>query len=151
MAFLNPCSQYRQTQIITAPPERLVLMSYDGVIRFLEEARLALLQGKPAGAHEKLVRAQDILAELMCSLNLEYEVSGVLYRLYDYFCSRLVIANVRKEIGPIEEILGFLRDLRQVWYESCCQKNSAAPQNFSDARRVEAFPGESVKEEGKGS
>ncbi|NPV29189.1 MAG: flagellar export chaperone FliS [Firmicutes bacterium] len=120
----NPYEKYREVQVLTASPERLVLLLYEGAIRFLEEARAALDGGDLAKAHERLTRTQDILTELITGLDFNYEVSSNLYRLYDYFRRRLVEANVRKDPGAVQEVLRFLKELRDTWREAVVSRKA---------------------------
>lgn len=124
MAVANPYEKYREVQILTASPERLVLLLYEGAIRFLEEARAALDGGDLAKAHERLTRTQDILTELITGLDFSYEVSSNLYRLYDFFRRRLVEANVRKDPGAVQEVLRFLKELRDTWREAVVSRKA---------------------------
>ncbi len=124
MAVANPYEKYREVQVLTASPERLVLLLYEGAIRFLEEARAALDGRDLAKAHERLTRTQDILTELITGLDFNYEVSSNLYRLYDYFRRRLVEANVRKDPGAVQEVLRFLKELRDTWREAVVSRKA---------------------------
>ncbi|MDH7577278.1 MAG: flagellar export chaperone FliS [Bacillota bacterium] len=118
MVVVNPYDQYRQAQVLTAPPERLVLMLYDGAIRFLDEARAALNARDTARVHERVTRVQDILTELMATLDFSYEISGNLYRLYEYLHGRLVQANLKKEAAPLDEVQRLLRELCDTWTQA---------------------------------
>lgn len=122
MAMVDPYGQYRRTQVLTASPERLVLMLYEGAIRFLEEAKAAIGERNLAKVHEKLVRAQDVFSELMSNLDMRYEVSKPLAGLYDYFQRRLIEANAKKDVSLIDEVLELVRPLRDAWAEGCCRK-----------------------------
>lgn len=124
MAVMNPYEKYREVQVLTASPERLVLLLYEGAIRFLEEARSALDGGDLVRAHERLTRTQDILTELIAGLDFSYEVSGNLYSLYDYFRRRLVEANVRKDPAAVQEVLGFLKELHHTWREAVVSRKA---------------------------
>ncbi len=111
--------QYRQMQIQTAKPEQLLLMLYDGAINFLKKARIAIEEKKIEEAHTSLIRAQDILTELMSSLNMDVgEIAMNLFRLYEYMHHRLVEANVNKDVKPVDEVLGLLQGLREAWEEA---------------------------------
>ena len=115
---LNNCglqSQYLQAAINTAPPGRLLLMLYDGAIGFLTQAIEGLGRCDYEEANRLILRAQDIIAELISTLDMKYEVAHSLYRLYDYFNHRLVEANVKKDGVPVEEVQGYLRELRETW------------------------------------
>jgi flagellar protein FliS len=105
----------------TAPPGQLVLMLYEGAIRFLEKALAGFSKEDPAEfnstINNNILRAQEILRELDMSLNLVEggELALHLRRLYDYFDRRLTESNVKKEAGGIHEVISRVSDLRNAW------------------------------------
>lgn len=125
---INPYQQYKETQFQTASREKLILMLYDGAIRNLHQAQRSLKEGNFEGTNNNLTKAQDIINELMVSLNLDVgEIAHNLYQLYDYMRRRLIMANTQKKEEPIKEVLGMLKELRDVWKEAMLkvQKNKA--------------------------
>ncbi|MGQ9556364.1 MAG: flagellar export chaperone FliS [Desulfurispora sp.] len=115
MSLPNPYQQYRQNAISSAAPGELTLMLYNGAIKFLYQAREALETRNVSGAHEALVRAQEIVQYLHDTLDMQYEISGNLAALYDFMLRRLCQANIKKETSPVEEVLPLLEDLRDTW------------------------------------
>lgn len=114
----NPYQQYRDTQVKTANQGKLILMLYDGAIRFLREAEENIPLKKYDIVNQRIVRTQDILTELMVSLNMSAgELSGNLYRIYEYLNRRLIEANIKKDVTILREVLQHLGDLREVWDE----------------------------------
>lgn len=112
-------NRYMEVQVQTAPPENLVLMLYDGAIRFATQAKADLATGNREAAHNNLTRAQDIMGELMGSLNMELgEIAENLFSLYEYMQYRLIEANIKRSAGHIDEVLQMLRELRQAWAEA---------------------------------
>ncbi len=108
------------TQITTAPPEKLVLMCYDGVIKFSHRAIESMEQKKTEEAHNHILRAQAIVAELQASLRLDAgEVAQNLNRLYDFVRTHLVEANVRKDPGRLRDVIDIMSTLREGWAEAC--------------------------------
>src|SRR5690554_5699576 len=100
----NPYERYRQTQIQTASPLDLIIMMYDGAIRFINQAKKALAEKEFAPANNALQRAQDIIDELNINLNPEAgEIAANLRNLYLFINQRLIEANVKKD-GEILEI-----------------------------------------------
>jgi flagellar protein FliS len=94
-------------------------MLYDGALRFARQARVSLAEGRMQDAHNDLTRAQDILGELMGSLNMDAgDVAHNLFRLYEFIQYRLIVANVRKSAEPIDDVLQLLGDLRATWAEA---------------------------------
>jgi flagellar protein FliS len=117
----NPWDSYRKVATQTATPGQLVLMMYDGAIRFLELSLTGFDYTDPGKFNETISnnirRAQAIVSELNASLNMERggDVAMNFRRLYNYFDRRLQLANMKKQRAPIEEILGRLRVFRESW------------------------------------
>ena len=116
----NPYHQYQEANLETASQGKLLLMLYDGAIRFLMTSQLALEQQRWTDAHQANMRAQDIVNELMMSLNMEAggDIANNLFRLYDYMNWRLVQANVKRDAAGLKEVVSLLRDLREAWVEA---------------------------------
>lgn len=116
---------YQEQQVLTASPQQLLLMLYDGAIRFLKIGRKAQLAGDTEKSHQNLVRAQKIIAEFMGSLDLELggEAAQNLLQLYEYLHHQLVQANLKKEIALIDEVLGHLSELRKTWAQAIAIAN----------------------------
>lgn len=127
----NPYAQYQQAQIDTASPERLLLMLYEGAIRFLNAGKKAILERKFDVAHTNIVKAQDIIVEFMATLNMKDggEFAKNLFDLYEYLNRRLSDANMSKNAAIIDEVLGFVRDLHEAWVQAA--KNLAAERSAS--------------------
>lgn len=113
----NPYLKYRVNSIETADPVRLVLMLYQGALRFTQRGIQASERGEIQLAHDSYVRAQAIVAELMSSLNLEAggELARNLMALYEYCHRRLVEANCRKSVTPAAEVVDLIRELLSAW------------------------------------
>ena len=115
----NPYQRYVDAATETASPLELVLMLYQGVLRFTSQAIQAVERHDVNEAHRSLVRAQDIITELAASLNRE--VGGAtaegLLALYDYSYRQLVDANVRKDVAPAEAVAEIFRELLPAWQE----------------------------------
>lgn len=114
----NPYQQYKANAVMTASPEELTLMLYDGIIRFLNQAKEAISSRDMQTAHERLVRVQDILNELNATLDRNYDISANLASLYDFMIRKTVEANVKKDVAIIDEVLGLARDLRDTWQQA---------------------------------
>lgn len=120
-------AKYLEVQVATAPPEKLVLMCYDGIIRFLNQAQQTLARGDLEGGHTSIVRAQAIIAELKGSLNMEMgEIPQNLARIYDFLHKHLVEANIQKDAGKVSEALRVATGLRGAWEEVPQVNRSAA-------------------------
>ncbi len=117
----NQLRAYRETQIKTATPGRLIVMLYDGAIKSLNIAieLLEKKEGKLDVVSNNIIKAQDIISELMVSLDFEKggEIAKNLFSIYMYMNRELLSANVKKEIPPLKNIRKFLMDLRESWNE----------------------------------
>lgn len=109
---------YRQVQVTTAPQQELVNMMYKGVIRFAAQAKAAIQRGSIEEANRLSIKVQDILAELMSSLNYDVPLANHLHQLYEYMHRKVVQANVQKNIGPLEEVTNLMRQLSETWEEA---------------------------------
>lgn len=114
---------YRQVATQTASPGQVVLMLYNGIIRFLEQARLGFGLDDPKEYNEainnNIQRAQAIINEMNLSLNLAEggEFAQRMRGLYDYMDRRLQEANIAKTEPPIVEVLKHVTVLRDAWSE----------------------------------
>lgn len=115
---------YQAQAVLTASPGQLVLMLYDGALRFLGHARDSLQAPdenprRIEFINTNLLKAQNILAELQSCLNHEAggDHAANLDRLYDYYLRRLFEANLRKKAEPVIEVEKLVRELRDGWAE----------------------------------
>ncbi|HHY92778.1 MAG TPA: flagellar export chaperone FliS, partial [Firmicutes bacterium] len=114
MLGANPYAKYKEMQVTTASPGQLLLMLYDGGIRFCREAEVALTAGRLEEGHRLLLRAQDVVTELRSTLNLEAgPVAHNLDSLYEYMQRQLIEANIRKAAQPVQEVAELLAGLRE--------------------------------------
>jgi flagellar protein FliS len=118
---------YQAQAVLTASPGHLVLMLYDGALRFMGHAREALQSSEDTPRrieiiNNNLIKAQNILTELQANLNHEAggDHAANLDRLYDYYVRRLLDANVKKTVEPVIEVEGLVRQLREGWAEMLC-------------------------------
>jgi flagellar protein FliS len=114
----NAFEQYKQNTVLTATPEELTLMLYEGAIKFINIGKICIQNGEIQKAHEAIIRAQDIIIELISSLDMKYEISKNLKNLYDFMMNRLVDANISKSSQPLDEVLGLMTELRDTWKEA---------------------------------
>lgn len=113
---------YKESSVLTAPPERLVVMLYDGTLRFLARAAAALREGRPPGAvGEPLKRADAILDELLSTLDHERggEIAAALQPIYVFCRRRLVEAQIEADADKVDEVAGLVRELRDSWAQLC--------------------------------
>ena len=118
---MNPLRSYKETQIKTATPGKLILMLYDGAIRHLNQALQDMdnEHRRYDSISNSLIKAQDIIAELMISLDFERggEIAKNLFGLYVFMNRRLLDGNIMKDKTPLEEVKTLLIELRGAWAE----------------------------------
>lgn len=114
----SPYDKYRQSSVQTSTPAQLVLMLYDGAIRFIRAGLDGLKRDDLEKTNINLGKAQTIVSELMSTLDNNYEVSKNLYSLYEYTNFLLVEANIRKDTTKAEEAVGYLMELRETWLQA---------------------------------
>jgi flagellar protein FliS len=103
---------YTEAAVLTAPPERLVVMLFDGANRFLLRAVASLRANEPAAAMKNVQRAVAIIDELNFSLDMSYgEVPERLRSIYLFHKRELVQACFARDPAAIETIAGLLREL----------------------------------------
>ncbi|MCG1011181.1 flagellar export chaperone FliS [Tepidanaerobacter sp. GT38] len=118
MINVNAYQQYQYNSIMSASPERLVLMLFEGAIRFVKLARKAIEEKDIAGANENLTKAQDIIAELNQSLDMSYDISENLAGIYDFLYRRLVDANIKKDAEFLDVVESMLKELKDTWEQA---------------------------------
>ena len=122
----DPVNAYKEIQIKTANQIRLIVMLYDGAIRHVNLAIDACGDGhrRYDAINSHLIAAQDILSELMASL--DFEKGGVLaknlFSLYSFMNRRLLDGNLKKDPVPLSEVKKMLGDLREAWDEISTRK-----------------------------
>ena len=118
MSMMNPAAAYRNQQIMTASPEQLTLMLYDGAIRFLRASITAIDAKEMEKAHEMNMRTQEIIREFRQTLNMDIELSENWDKLYEFMEYRLMEGNVKKDKAMLQDVLALLRDMRDTWAEA---------------------------------
>ena len=108
---------YKQNSVTTASPGELTLMLYNGCLKFLMKAKNAINEKQIEEKNTNILKAQAIIAELMSTLNMDYDISKQILPLYDYINRRLIDANVKNDIAIIEEVEGLVTEFRDTWKE----------------------------------
>jgi flagellar protein FliS len=120
LTYQNQMNQYRRMKIETASPEMLILMLYEGAIKNIVLARDLLNEkNKIDACSNAFIKAQNIIAELMSSLNFEIggDIAKNLFNIYEYINYTLAQANVNKNDHNLEAVMTMLKELRDTWQE----------------------------------
>ncbi len=119
---MNPYASpqaYRSNSVMTASPGQLVVMLYDGAVRFLKQAEIAMGEGADVHAGGRITKAEAILDELLVTLDMERggQIAERLQAIY-VFCKRLTIeARLERDTARMRKAASLLADLRDAWAE----------------------------------
>ncbi len=116
---MNPAASqnYLKMRVLTATPEQLQLMLFDGAIRFAEQARIGLEKKEFDTSYAMISKVQKILTELTCGLKHEIapDLCKKLAGLYNYAYRRLIDANLQHDIPAINDAIDILKYQRETW------------------------------------
>jgi len=139
--YPNGIRSYRKTNVVTADPGRLVIMCYEGAIDQLKIAMREQTEEQFERKTAAIVKSQDIINELLCSLDFEKggAIAGNLESLYNYMIRRILQADVRRDTDGIEEVIGMLEELKAAW-ESAFEKRGKQVRSQPNADRPPQQP-----------
>lgn len=120
-------ARYGAVKVTTANPGQILVMLYDGLLRFLREAQAAFVAKERARAGERISRSLAILENLLTTLDPTHapELCERLQSLYVFSIQRLVRANVEQNPEMVGEIIRVLTPLRDAWSTAVAQLASA--------------------------
>ncbi len=124
--------QYQKSSIETASREQILIILYDGAIQFLNKAKIAMANNEIEATHNNLMGAQNIIQEFINSLDREVapQLAENLTSLYEYFIRRLIHANIKKQVEPIDEVLKYLKSLKATWEKAILLAQQEAKEEF---------------------
>lgn len=115
MSVINPYQTYQQNSVMTASPQELTLMLYNGCLKFIRLSKKAMTEKNYEVKNTNIIKAQNIIQELRITLNQEIEISNNMTQLYEYMYTRLVDANMKNNLETLEEVEGYVVELRDTW------------------------------------
>ena len=139
MAYANAYQQYLESQVLTASKGKLLLMTYDGAIRFIGQAKIHMAAREYEAQNTCIIKAQRLILELMMTLDAKVapDLAHRLMLLYEYMFNRLVEANVTDKPDVLDEVHERLTELRSTWAEADLRASSeagpAVPARFAAA------------------
>jgi flagellar protein FliS len=111
-----PYQAYRQSQATTSSQAELIVLLYRGAVRHAAKARLHMQNRDIEGTLNSLLKAQEIVVELMLGMRpTEEQVTQDLYALHTYIYQTLGKASVKKDVALVDEALKHMRDLLATW------------------------------------
>ena len=134
--YLKNLTQYKNNEILTATPEKLMIMLYDAAIQFLFKARKAIDENTPADICNNIIGCQKILREFMKTIDLEngVEVGKHLFVFYDKLVKMLYQVNRKRDKDILEEVISELKVLRKAFLDAIdiAAKEKAETQSLID-------------------
>ena len=109
---------YKKQQVMTATPEALTLMLYNGCLKFIKEGVEQLAEKNYEASNISFQKAQNIISEFRVTLNMDYEISHQLLPLYNYAYDRLVEGNMKSDPALIQEATDIMTELRDAWAQA---------------------------------
>ena len=113
----NFANAYQKNAIMTASSAELTLMLYEGAIKFCNIAIIGVEENDIEKAHNNIVKVENIIGEFIATLNHKYPVAKDFENVYNYLMDSLIEANMKKDKEILEEVLGYLREMRDTWKE----------------------------------
>lgn len=124
---------YQRIQTETATPGQLIALLYDAMLRNLSRAENGIAEHDLELTHETLLRSQDIVLELIASLDTEAggdvgAMARQLAPLYEYMYRRLLDASIHKDARAIREVRRLIVPVRDAWSDALvqCARDAAA-------------------------
>ncbi|GAX88904.1 flagellar export chaperone FliS [Effusibacillus lacus] len=125
MSMANPYQQYKRVQIETARPQELILMLYDEAIKQLKLVMESIDQKKMEATNNSFKKVQDILEELLASINPEAgEIAVQLQSLYNFMIRHAAQANIEKSKRKAQDVLDLFISLRTTWAQAMKEANA---------------------------
>jgi flagellar protein FliS len=119
-------NKYLETTIQTASPIQLLVMLCDGAVRFCKQGIEAMKNHQYEDANNYIVRVQNIVSEFVITLDRSSPMAEGLLKLYEYFNFRLIEANIKKDYTIVEEVQGYLMELKETWIQASKLAGSSA-------------------------
>ena len=110
-------AQYKNNKVISASGPELTLMLYDGAIKFLNMADVAIEKQDIQKAHINIMKTERIIEYLWNTLDMKYEVAKDFENMYSYISRRLVEANITKDREIVAEINEHMHAIRDNWIQ----------------------------------
>ena len=115
MAINNPYAAYQNNSVNTSTPGELTLMLYNGCLKFIEQGKRALADGKIEEKNTAIQKAQAIISELMMTLDTSVPVAENMLVLYEFANSRLIDGNIKNDPVLFDEAADIITEFRDTW------------------------------------
>jgi flagellar protein FliS len=127
VSYQTSAGVYQQAQVATADRGRLLILMFDGGLRFLAGAENGLRNDRLDEFSSQLARAQAVIAELLHTLDHKAggEIAAQLERLYRFMLDHLVEANLQKSVRHVEQVRRVLSIIADAYREVVAQGPAA--------------------------
>ena len=133
----SPYKNYIKQEVEGATKGKLVLLLYDGAIKFMRVATKAIEENNIQEAHNNIMKAQNIIYELMSTLNMDVgDISRNLMRLYDFMIWQLIEANKEKSKEKVDNVIKLMSSLREAWREVVQKEEGAQNQQQEEGKSI---------------
>ncbi|ASN04731.1 flagellar export chaperone FliS [Virgibacillus necropolis] len=114
---LNKYQTYQNNAVNTASGVELTMMLYNGCIKFIKQAKKNMNEKEYEAKNVNIQKAQNIIQELMLTLDPEIELSNEMLPLYEYMLYQLKEGNIKNDVTLLDEVLSFATEFRDTWKE----------------------------------
>lgn len=111
----NPYEQYKKSSIESISPGEVIIKLFEGCHKFLVTAKGEMVKGNKLEANKNIIKAEDILIELINSLDFEYDISNQIYVMYNYMFMELVKITVSQDVENLERITKMVAEYHETW------------------------------------
>ncbi|GAB2544936.1 flagellar export chaperone FliS [Gracilibacillus alcaliphilus] len=108
---------YQNNSVNTATPGELTLMLYNGCLKFIKQARKALEENNYEKKNTMIQKAQNIIRELMVTLDPNAAIAKQMMPLYDFAYHSLTQANIKDDLEALDQAYGIMEEFRNTWKE----------------------------------
>ncbi|MBE6051345.1 MAG: flagellar export chaperone FliS [Clostridium sp.] len=117
--YSNGYNIYKNNSVNYASKDQLLLMLVDGAVKFSKRAEIAIIEKDINGAHENLIKTQNIFGELMVSLDRSAGDWAVqIFKVYEFITEKLMQVNMKKDLEGLQELIPLIEEIRDIWHEA---------------------------------
>ncbi len=131
MKITSPYEKYKRQSVMGASPGELTLMLYEGCLKFLKLAKSHMEDKNIQEAHNNLIKAGDIISELMATLDTNYDIAAQIMRIYIYIFEEIREANIKKDSGRISGVIELVEEFKDAWGQAVLSDRA---RRFSEGR-----------------
>ncbi|WP_077624785.1 flagellar export chaperone FliS [Sediminibacillus massiliensis] len=117
MSIKQQYQAYQSNSVTTASPGELTLMLYNGCLKFIKHGKRGIEEKNIEMKNTNIQKAQNIIHELMVTLDQDAAITKEIMPMYDYINRRLIEANIQNDTEILDEVAGLVTEFRDTWKE----------------------------------